>query len=344
MGEYNSSHSIHALKHAVLMSGGSLREGEEQTYYSNARLDVDQAEQETDDVAFPEVETIQTLILIARRELAKGSRKRAFITVGRAMRGMILMGGHQKHENAQDPGIAARKSGHGPIGGAEALLQEVQRSWWALYIVDSFCKLNIGASIDSDQASDQTSSVRNVLTDGSQITTMLPQPYPSEPGYPRLTLKEFEAGHFNGLLTPMSGMAIAAALTHDMLKHRQHTLTQSLNTYNFCFKHECLEKMIEAAIDALGVEKGIAIANKEHGDTMLARTAVIVLLGHRILLHFIAIAKARTMHLMQGLISRSQEICLATAQRISEHLEALGLGKDPDVCFEAAYAVLRPVF
>ena len=75
------------------MTSGVVQDAEEQFYYSSARSEINQSEQETDGVAYPNLETVQALILIARRELAKGLSNRATVTIARAMRAMMLMGG-----------------------------------------------------------------------------------------------------------------------------------------------------------------------------------------------------------------------------------------------------------
>jgi hypothetical protein len=124
---------------------------------------------------------------------------------------------------------------------------------------------------------------------------------------------------------------MAAALTHDALKHRHRSLTQSLFAYEFCSNHEVLEQSIERVIEALQGRRNACGPSRALGDTVLADVSTIVLLGLRILLHFISIAKAHTMHLMDSLVTRSQEICLTTARRMSTLLEAFSLETESSV-------------
>ncbi|KAI2475409.1 hypothetical protein Ptr902_13177 [Pyrenophora tritici-repentis] len=318
------SHGFSALKHAIVMTSGVVRDAEEQFYYSNARSGVNQSEQETDDVAFPNLETVQALILIARRELAKGLTNRATVTIARAMRAMMLMGGHRIVDDHIEGSRSVQRGMRNCTPDSQTLPQEMQQSWWALYTVNSCCAVreDIGIAIDS-----------------CQITTRLPQPYPTSPQFPQFTLEEFKPERFHGLLTPMSGIAMAAALTHNTLKHRHHSLTQGLFAYEFCSNHEVLEQSIERVIEALQGRRNACGASRALGDTILADVSIIILLGLRILLHFISIAKAHTMHLMDSLISRSQDICLTTARRMSTLLEAFSLETESS---RRDYEVLSP--
>jgi hypothetical protein len=144
-------------------------------------------------------------------------------------------------------------------------------------------------------------------------------------------LEEFKPERFHGLLTPMSGIAMAAALTHDALEHRRRSLTQGIFAYEFCSNHEILEQSIERVIEALQRRRSACGSSRALGDTVLADVSIIMLLGLRILLHFIAIAKAHTMHMMNILVSRSQDICLTTARRMSTLLEAFSVETESTV-------------
>lgn len=130
---------------------------------------------------------------------------------------------------------------------------------------------------------------------------------------------------------------MAAALTHDALKHRHRSLTQGLFAYEFCSNHEILEQSIERVIEALQGRRSCG-SSRALGDTVLADVSIVILLGLRILLHFISIAKAHTMHLMDSLISRSQDICLTTARRMSTLLEAFSLETESSVSNVLIYA------
>lgn len=132
---------------------------------------------------------------------------------------------------------------------------------------------------------------------------------------------------------------MAAALTHDALKHRHRSLSQSLFAYEFCSNHEVLEQSIERVIEALQGRRSTCASSRTLGDTILADVSIVILLGLRILLHFISIAKAHTMHLMDSLITRSQDICLTTARRMSTLLEAFSLEPESS---RRDYEVLSP--
>lgn len=135
------------------MTSGVVRDAEEQFYYSNARSEVNQSEQETDDVAFPNLETVQALILIARRELAKGLTNRATVTIARAMRAMMLMGGHRIVDDNIEGSRSVQRGIRNCTPDSQTLPQEMQQSWWALYTVNSCCAVreDIGIAIDSCQ-------------------------------------------------------------------------------------------------------------------------------------------------------------------------------------------------
>jgi hypothetical protein len=135
------------------MTSGVVQDAEEQLYYSNARSAVNQSEQETDGVAFPNLETVQALILIARRELAKGLTKRATVTIARAMRAMMLMGGHRIVDDHTESSRSAQRGIQDCTPDLHTLPQEMQQSWWALYTVNSCCTVreDIGIAIDSCQ-------------------------------------------------------------------------------------------------------------------------------------------------------------------------------------------------
>jgi hypothetical protein len=133
------------------MTSGVVQDAEELFYYSNARSEVDQSEQETDGVAFPNLETIQALILIARRELAKSLTNRAAVTIARAMRAMMLIGGHRIVDDHTEGSRSAQRGIQNCTPDSQTLPQEMQQSWWALYAVNSCCAVreDIDIAIDS---------------------------------------------------------------------------------------------------------------------------------------------------------------------------------------------------
>lgn len=135
------------------MTSGVVQDAEEQFYYSSARSEVNQSEQETDGVVFPNLETVQALILIARRELAKGLCNRATVTIARAMRAMMLMDGHRIVDDHNAGSRLAQRGIQNCTPDSHTLPQEMQQSWWALYTVNSFCAIrkDIGITIDSCQ-------------------------------------------------------------------------------------------------------------------------------------------------------------------------------------------------
>ncbi|RAR15242.1 hypothetical protein DDE83_001276 [Stemphylium lycopersici] len=181
--ETEPGHNVKKRKRTDIdQRAGVVRDAEEQFYYSNARSEVNQSEQETDDVAFPNLETIQALILIARRELAKGVTNRATVTIARAMRAMMLMGGHRIADDHIEGSRSAQRGIRNCTPDSQTLPQEMQQSWWALYTVNACCAVreDIGIALDSCQ------------------------PYPTSPQFPQFTLEEFKPERFHGLLTPMS--------------------------------------------------------------------------------------------------------------------------------------------
>ncbi len=133
------------------MTSGVVQDADERSHYSMARFEVDQSEQETDGVAFPNLETIQALVLIARRELTKGLTNRATVTIARAMRAMILMGGHRIVDEHAECSRPTQRGIQDCTPDSQTLPQELQQSWWALYTVNSCCAVreDIGIAIDS---------------------------------------------------------------------------------------------------------------------------------------------------------------------------------------------------
>jgi hypothetical protein len=91
-----TTHSLQtqALKYAVAMSGASAIKdstGLEQQCYMAARSRLEMAETQTDNSSFLNLETAQTLILVARYEFTHTNSARALITAARLMRLLSLL-------------------------------------------------------------------------------------------------------------------------------------------------------------------------------------------------------------------------------------------------------------
>ena len=131
-------HQHLALKYAVGMSGASSARTStllEEQYYMSARHHVDKAEAQADGASCWNIETVQTLILIARYEFTKAVPARALLTMSRLMRLIGLLGydrvDRQSKENDINPRSYFALKMDPPVESEEA-----RRVFWIAFSMD----------------------------------------------------------------------------------------------------------------------------------------------------------------------------------------------------------------
>ncbi|QIW95778.1 hypothetical protein AMS68_001296 [Peltaster fructicola] len=315
-----ATYHFNALKLAVAMTAAHAI-GDSHTiterYYSSARIEVDSALRTEVEAGKPsQWDEVQALILLARYEFSAQLTTRAMLTTSRAMRLLVLLGGHAIHldhnmRSRPIPGLTSQPRNELP----EA--EEMARTWWAAYALDCHC-----ASKDE---------IVGMTVPITKVQTKLPQPWPPRRQYQSVTLGEYLDAPSASLLSLSSSFVVASQLTLDSIKHQQKSLDESAEAYNFCLEHDKLEKTMSAVMTSLGPPQFLANTSETH----LASTIKIMLYGLRIMLHNTACLKAADMPFMESMVQRSKDICLSMAILATEVLESkdahglemIGMGK-----------------
>jgi hypothetical protein len=153
------SPQVRALSYAVALVGSTVAPEYahlQSSCYSNARRYIELCERDEDETHITSLNAFQALLFILRYELTRKHFVRAWMTLGRAVTlAQILNLRHIDH------GEAARKRTGPPQDAPEirfvwdvrdpASLEEIRRSFWSLYIFESYGCVRIGRPCTLDE-------------------------------------------------------------------------------------------------------------------------------------------------------------------------------------------------
>ncbi|KAI1470568.1 uncharacterized protein F4812DRAFT_456577 [Daldinia caldariorum] len=146
-----SSPALRALSYAVALMGctTSVQYGHLQnTYYTLARSYAEQCEREASEGGTASLNLFQALVFIIRFEIMDHKLTRAWLTLGRAVRMSKLMGLHQMDQNVKRDDSSLDMGLYLPPTDDPMLMEERRRSFWGLYIFESFVRMRTGMECD----------------------------------------------------------------------------------------------------------------------------------------------------------------------------------------------------
>ncbi|KAI1132337.1 hypothetical protein F5Y10DRAFT_261322 [Nemania abortiva] len=167
-----SSPSVLALSYAVALVGCTVSLKHTHlldAYYSTARNYAEQCEREVDEGGAANLNLFQALLFIIRFEITDRRLTRAWMTLGRAVRLSKLLGLHRMDSDANEysPGPDLHLSL--PATKDVLLLEERRRSFWFLYILESYVRTRTGVDCE--------------LGDAHKLRVRLPSPGLLSPGF-----------------------------------------------------------------------------------------------------------------------------------------------------------------
>lgn len=272
----------------------------QQACYSNARKYVELCERDDDDTHLTSLNTFQALLFIIRFEITKRHFVRAWMSLGRAVTLAHMLDLH--HMDARisfNQGSVHRFSTASEIAFPpmrdEASLEEMRRSFWALYIFESYASVRIRrpCSLEEDK-------LRICLPSPGQLNDKFvpsSMPFLSEPD------KLFGLTH----LSSYASITIMVKFARLCFEHI-NTLSRNLNDYGFWDRHYQLVKM---ANDYTAIFEGHPSAIAIEEDP-LAFTLHLNLYATHISLHEAAIWKVKEQGLPDYVAAESRK-CITTA-------------------------------
>lgn len=138
---------IVALKYsiALLSTALSIRfQYLSQEIYALVRRQIDDCEMDSDNTTFSNLNIFQALLFLVRYELMSSNITRAWMTLGRAIRlssvlSLHLMDSSEGHDDAV-PGLHISL----PATDDQSLLEERRRSFWLLFVWETYIKTRSG--------------------------------------------------------------------------------------------------------------------------------------------------------------------------------------------------------
>ncbi|KAJ5705156.1 hypothetical protein N7536_000845 [Penicillium majusculum] len=295
---YATLHQHQALKYAVAMAGAGAHNTTlhlEHQYYVTARSHLEMAETHIGNSSFLNLETAQTLILIARYEFTRTDTTRAIITMARLMQLIRLL----------ELDIIDRKRTQDD---PPQNLQKIHESRNTLWIAYAF---HCHAS---------TIFPRCEPIDIQTIQTALPCDWTERDGdIPQIFLSEAATHPKNNKLSSLAIFVLAMRLAAFTEQH--HRMTEAnvsgrgAPDYNFCLAHERIENMIGMIISALS---GCSLQTEP--DKELRVLTLVVTFGARIILYKAAIVNVKKASFLEPVVGESEKTGVLAANAMCDVL------------------------
>ncbi|CRL18492.1 Fungal transcriptional regulatory protein, N-terminal [Penicillium camemberti] len=295
---YATLHQHQALKYAVAMAGAGARNTTlhlEHQYYVAARSHLEMAETHMGNSSFLNLETAQTLILIARYEFTRADITRAIITMARLMQLIRLL----------ELDIIDRRRTQDDL---PQNLQKIQESRNTLWIAYAF---HCHAS---------TIFSRCEPIDIQTIHTALPCDWTEHDGdIPHIFLSEAATHPKNNKLSSLAIFVLAMRLAAFTEQH--HRMTEAnvsgrgAPDYNFCLAHERIENMIGMILSALS---GCSLQTEP--DKELRVLTLVVTFGARITLYKAAIVNVKKASFLGPVVGESEKTGVLAANAMCDVL------------------------
>ncbi|CAI7646199.1 unnamed protein product [Penicillium discolor] len=295
---YATLHQHQALKYAVAMAGAGARNTTlhlEHQYYVAARSHLEMAETHIGNSSFLNLETAQTLILIARYEFTRTDTTRAIITMARLMQLIRLL----------ELDIIDRKRTQDD---PPQNLQKIHESRNTLWIAYAF---HCHAS---------TIFPRCEPIDIQTIHTALPCDWTERDGdIPQIFLSEAATHPKNKKLSSLAIFVLAMRLAAFTEQH--HRMTEAnvsgrgAPDYNFCLAHERIENMIGMILSALS---GCSLQTEP--DKELRVLTLVVTFGARITLYKAAIVNVKKASFLGPVVGESEKTGVLAANAMCDVL------------------------
>ncbi|KAJ9483592.1 hypothetical protein VN97_g9799 [Penicillium thymicola] len=295
---YATLHQHQALKYAVAMAGAGARNTTlhlEHQYYVAARFHLEMAEMHMGNSSFLNLETAQTLILIARYEFTRTDTTRAIITMARLMQLVRLL---------ELDNIDRRRTQNDPPQN----IQKIHGSRNTLWIAYAFyCHAS-------------TIFARCEPIDIETINTALPCDWTERDGdSPQIFLSEATTHPKNNKLSSLSIFVLAMRLAAFTEQH--HRMTEAnvsgrgAPDYNFCLTHERIENMIGMILSALS---GCSLQTEL--DKELRVLTLVVTFGARITLYKAAIVNVKKASFLGPVVGESEKTGVLAANAMCDVL------------------------
>ncbi|PKY07087.1 hypothetical protein P168DRAFT_315611 [Aspergillus campestris IBT 28561] len=295
---YATPHQHQGLKYAVAMAGAGSHKTTlhlEQQCYVAARSHLEMAEMHMGDSTFLNLETVQTLILIARYEFTRTHATRAILTMARLLQLVRLLELDNLDRGEQQGGSSPRP----------AKIDESRNTLWMAYAL---------------HCHSSTIFPRCEPLDVETIHTALPCDWQERNGdTPLIFLSKAVTHPQSDALSTLSIFVLAMQLAASTEKHHRMTTANVSGTgapdYNFCLAHERIENTISMILSALSGRSLQTDPDKE-----LRVLALVITFGARITLYKVAIVNAQKASFLGPVVGESQKIGVLAANAMCDVL------------------------
>ncbi|KAF1978071.1 hypothetical protein BU23DRAFT_525735 [Bimuria novae-zelandiae CBS 107.79] len=316
-----SRHQYQALKYAVALSGATiLNESNDlqERIYGAARYHLERAELQADESDFFNIEVAQALLLLTKYEMGHIGIARGFVTLGRLVVLLNLMGyecPNTPHELADgDPRVFY---GIQPMQLEDSIKAEkIRHLFWVAYCI----RCNSAGEMVSLAAPAPVEIRMALYTKDSTVESEQ-----------KTFLVDNIAQETAETLEEWSLFALAMRLVVRMQKHHRQTLENVTRTgsadYNYCLSHE----LLESAISVIFASSSVSDA-KTNAGTVMGVLTFIVALSCRISLYKTAALYARKAEFLNTVTDECWRLAASAANAICDVLlqaNALDPGQVP---------------
>ncbi|KAI0505657.1 hypothetical protein F5B22DRAFT_651590 [Xylaria bambusicola] len=147
----SSAPSVLALGYAVALVGCTVSLQHPhllEAYYTAARNYAEQCEREVDEGGAANLNLLQALLFIIRFEITDRRLTRAWMTLGRAVRLSKLLGLHRIDSDTNEYSAGPDLHLNLPATQDPLLLEERRRSFWFLYVLESYMRTRTGVNCE----------------------------------------------------------------------------------------------------------------------------------------------------------------------------------------------------
>ncbi|PLN82768.1 hypothetical protein BDW42DRAFT_184610 [Aspergillus taichungensis] len=295
---YATPHQHQGLKYAVAMAGASAHKTTlhlEQQCYVAARSHLEMAEMHMGNSTVLNLETVQTLILIARYEFTRNHATRAILTMARLLQlvRLLELDNLDREEPQGSPSQRASKN------------DESRTTLWIAYA------LNCHSS---------TIFPRCEPLDVDTIHTALPCDWKEREREPhQIFLSKAVTHPQNDALSTLAIFILAMRLAASTEKHHRMTTANASGTgaadYNFCLAHERIESTIGMILSTLSRR-----SLQTESDKVLRVLSLVVTFGARITLYKAATVNAQKAPFLSPVIGESQKMGVLDANAMCDVL------------------------
>ncbi|KAM6511491.1 hypothetical protein FALCPG4_016495 [Fusarium falciforme] len=303
-----------ALSYAVALVSAAIsppHQDLQKQYYSMTRKMLEECEMEGDGAEFANLNIFQALLFLLRYEIMASQITRAWMTLGRAIRLASVLNLQKMDTRDVSGGIVPGLHVELPPTEDSVLLEERRRSFWYLFILETYVKTRSGMPCQLGHA---VSFDVNLPSPGLLNQGLTPTNMP----FLRDVAKSDEE---------LSSYAACVIMVDLAIRAYEHGELSQSQAQGYWDRHFAMAKLIQECSAKMGnnLGKEAAVRDPVSLSNQLNLGAI------KIMLHETAIGRGRADDLSPSMIAENERCCQVAAQTIADTVRVVWENQPPEV-------------